>query len=169
MEKPIIYNDSDNMNEKLTILSSSADVNIGIYIVIGAAILAAIVLYLNFRRRNDICTMNRKVQLINFVYSVGAIKRNPMSSRYMTIQWHLMLCELLIKVLKMMPIRQSILALREKLVKEWFSRMGWGKNENLFSTYDKARYGAMTLTEEEGRRFVEDLNKIREKYLTDRS
>ncbi len=43
--------------------------------------------------------------------------------------------------------------------------MGWGKNDDLFVTYDKARYGSMTLTEEEGKKFVDDLNKIKDKYF----
>ena len=51
-------------------------------------------------------------------------------------------------------------------VKEWFSRMGWGQDENVFVTYDKARYGSLTINEEEGRLFVNELQKIKTKYFT---
>ena len=46
-------------------------------------------------------------------------------------------------------------------VKEWFRRMGWARNENVFWTYDKARYGSNSITEEEGRQFVKELENIK--------
>lgn len=51
-------------------------------------------------------------------------------------------------------------------VKEWFARMGWGQSDNLFVTYDKARYGALSITEEEGRQFVSELQKINGAYFS---
>ena len=46
-------------------------------------------------------------------------------------------------------------------VKEWFQRMGWEQDNQLITTYDKVRYGSLTITEEESRQFVESLNKIK--------
>jgi len=56
--------------------------------------------------------------------------------------------------------------LRGETVKEWFSRMGWETDELLFNTYDSVRYGAKSVTEEEGIKFVDDLEKIKNKYFT---
>lgn len=50
-------------------------------------------------------------------------------------------------------------------VKEWFARMGWGQNETLFSTYDKARYSSHTITEEDAQDFVGELQKIKIKFF----
>jgi hypothetical protein len=55
--------------------------------------------------------------------------------------------------------------LKGETVKEWFSRMGWGQNEKLFNTYDKVRYGSYTVSSEEGSHFIEELDKIKNKYL----
>ena len=51
-------------------------------------------------------------------------------------------------------------------VKEWFRRMGWAQNENVFGTYDKARYGSNSITEEEGRQFVKELQNIKTDFFT---
>ena len=46
-------------------------------------------------------------------------------------------------------------------VKEWFMRMEWEQDNQLIMTYDKVRYGSLTITDEESRLFVESLNKIK--------
>ena len=46
-------------------------------------------------------------------------------------------------------------------VKEWFMRMEWEQDIQLIRTYDKVRYGSLTISEEESRQFVESLNKIK--------
>lgn len=47
-------------------------------------------------------------------------------------------------------------------MKEWFMRMDWEEyNHQTIKTYDKARYGSLTIPEEESRQFVETLNKIK--------
>lgn len=46
-------------------------------------------------------------------------------------------------------------------VKEWFMRMEWEQDNQLIMTYDKVRYGFLTITDEESRQFVESLNKIK--------
>jgi hypothetical protein len=46
-------------------------------------------------------------------------------------------------------------------VKEWFHRMGWEQDNQLNITYDKVRYGSLTISEEESLHFVETLNKIK--------
>ena len=46
-------------------------------------------------------------------------------------------------------------------VKEWFYRMSWGQDEQVFSTYDKARYGSLAITESEAIRFINELKKIK--------
>lgn len=50
-------------------------------------------------------------------------------------------------------------------VKEWFARMDWGQSDNLFLTYDKVRYGALSITEEESRSFVQALEKIKKEMF----
>ena len=167
MEPPIL-NFDDDADEKLEILSSSAEVNIGIYIAIAAAILAAIVLYLNFRQKRHVYDESDgpayKVRLFGrsekekidiekvYDYSVAS---NAVRTAYQSFEND--------------ANKAKYPRFAGETVKEWFSRMDWGKNGNLFATYDKSRYGAMTLTEEEGRRFVDDLNRIREMYFSNRS
>lgn len=51
-------------------------------------------------------------------------------------------------------------------VKEWFIRMDWAKDEALFLTYDKARYGSLTISEEDARQFIDALNKIKTNYFS---
>ena len=47
-------------------------------------------------------------------------------------------------------------------VKEWFARMEWEQaNDQTIMTYEKVRYGSLTVPEEESRQFVETLNKIK--------
>ena len=55
--------------------------------------------------------------------------------------------------------------LEGETVKERFARMGWGQSDNLFMTYDKARYGALSITEEESRSFVHALEKIKKEIF----
>lgn len=167
MEPPIL-NFDDDADEKLEILSSSADVNIGVYIVIGAVIIAAIVLYINFRQKRHGYDESEgpayKVRLfgrddkkktdVKQVYDYS-IASNAVRTAYQRFEND--------------AHEAKYPRFAGETVKEWFSRMDWGKNENLFATYDKARYGAVTLTEEEGRRYVDDLNEIREMYFTNRS
>jgi hypothetical protein len=167
MEPPIL-NFDDDADEKLEILSSSADVNIGVYIVIGAVIIAAIVLYMNFRQKRHgydesdgpvykvrlFGRGDKKKTDVEQVYDYS-IASNAVRTAYQRFEND--------------AHKAKYPRFAGETVKEWFSRMDWGKNGNLFATYDKARYGAMTLTEEEGRRFVDDLNEIREMYFSDRS
>jgi hypothetical protein len=167
MEPPIL-NFEDDAEEKLEILTSSTELNIGVYIIIGAAIIAGIVLYLNFRQKQHEYNQSGgpayKVRLfgrsdkkksdVDQVYDYS-IASNAVRTAYQSFEnaAHEAKCP----------------RFAGETVKEWFLRMGWGKNENLFVTYDKARYGAMTLSEEEGRRFVDELNEIREMYFSTRS
>ncbi|WP_172369851.1 hypothetical protein [Sporosarcina jiandibaonis] len=46
-------------------------------------------------------------------------------------------------------------------MKEWFERMGWEQEIQPIITYDKVRYGSLTISEEESRQFLETLNKIK--------
>ncbi|WKA49907.1 hypothetical protein QWY22_13465 [Planococcus liqunii] len=50
-------------------------------------------------------------------------------------------------------------------VREWMNRMSWTVSESFFKTYDLVRYGSGTLTELEGEPFLEEIKKIKEKYL----
>lgn len=50
-------------------------------------------------------------------------------------------------------------------VREWMNRMTWNVSEGFFKTYDLVRYGSGTLTESEGEPFLEEIKKIKEKYL----
>jgi hypothetical protein len=167
MEPPIL-NFEDDAEEKLEILTSSTELNIGVYIIIGAAIIAGIVLYLNFRQKQHEYNQSGgpayKVRLfgrsdkkksdVDQVYDYS-IASNAVRTAYQSFE--------------NAAHEAKYPRFAGETVKEWFLRMGWGKNENLFVTYDKARYGAMTLSEEEGRRFVDELNEIREMYFSTRS
>lgn len=51
-------------------------------------------------------------------------------------------------------------------VKEWFNRMGWATGETIFLTYDKVRYGSLTISEKDARHFVEELDEIKKRYFT---
>ncbi|WP_438316626.1 hypothetical protein [Sporosarcina sp. FA9] len=51
-------------------------------------------------------------------------------------------------------------------VKEWFARMSWESSYNLFDTYDKARYGSLSISNEDSERFVEELEEIKNKYFS---
>ena len=165
MEPPIL-NFDDDADEKLEILSSSADVNIGVYIVIGAVIIAAIVLlYMNLRQKRHgydesdgpaykvrLFGRNEKEKTDNeqvYDYSVAS---NAVRTAYQRFEND--------------ANKAKYPRFAGETVKEWFSRMDWSRNNDLFITYDKARYGSITLTEEEGKQFVNDLNKIRDKYFS---
>lgn len=49
----------------------------------------------------------------------------------------------------------------EETVKEWFSRRGWEKNENILSIYNAVRYGSHTPSESEQYNFIEGLENIK--------
>ena len=167
METPIL-NFEDDADEKLTILSSSADVNIWGYIVGITVIIAAIVLFMIFRKRSNRYEESKdpafKVRLfgrggqekqtIEHVYDYS-IASNAVRTAYQDFEKD--------------AHKAKYPRFAGETVKEWFSRMGWNKNDDLFVTYDKARYGSMTLTEEESKEFAEDLNKIKDEYFLERN
>ncbi len=167
MDPPTIFNDEDQMNEKLEILAASAELNIGVYVVIGAAILAAIVLYLNFRQKQHHYDESEGAAYKVRLFGRGDKKKSDVEQVYdYSIASN--------------AVRKAYQSFENdaheakyprfagETVKEWFLRMGWRNDDNLFATYDKARYGAMTLTEEESRLFVDELNEIREMYFINR-
>ncbi len=167
MPTPIL-NFEDDADEKLTILSSSTELNIWGYVVGMTVIAAVIVLFMIYRKRQRVYaeseSLSYKVRLFGrgdkkkpdieqvYDYSIGS---NAVRAAYQRFEND--------------AHEAKYPRFAGETVKEWFSRMGWGKNEKLFSTYDKARYGSMTLSEEEGRRFADDLNEIREKYFSESS
>ena len=73
-----------------------------------------------------------------------------------------MLCAAPIKTLKKQQILLSRRRLAGETMKEWFMRMDWEEdNHQTIKTYEKVRYGSLTIPEEESRQFVETLNKIK--------
>lgn len=50
-------------------------------------------------------------------------------------------------------------------VREWLQRMDWPADEPFFNTYDFVRYGNGQISEQQAFPFLEELNKINEKYL----
>lgn len=50
-------------------------------------------------------------------------------------------------------------------VREWLQRMDWPVAEPFFNTYDFVRYGNGQISEQEAFPFLEEINKINEKYL----
>lgn len=61
--------------------------------------------------------------------------------------------------------KDAVLAKSSRLagetVKEWFHRMGWEQDNQLIMTYDKIRYGSLTIPDEESQQFIETLYKIK--------
>lgn len=168
MEKPTIWNDEDDMNEKLTILSSSADVNIWGFVVGIAVIITAIVLFMVFRKKSHMYE-----ELEGPAYKVRLFSRDDKKKANIEQVYDYSIASNAVRTAYQGFEKEAHKAkyprFAEETVKEWFSRMGWNKNDDLFVTYDKARYGSMTLTEEEGRKFVDDLKKIKDEYFDDRS
>lgn len=62
-------------------------------------------------------------------------------------------------------IRVKLPRFAGETVKEWFVRIGWETSGELFNTYDRARYGSMSISKEESEHFVEGLNEIKNKYF----
>ena len=164
MEKPTIFNDEDQMNEKLEILAFRAELNIGVYVVIGLVIIAAIVLYMNFRQKRHVYD-----ESVGPAYKVRLFGRNDKKKSDVEQVYDYSIASNAVRTAYQSFENDAYEAKYPRFagetVKEWFSRMDWDRTNDLFITYDKARYGAMTVTEEEGRQFVGDLNEIREKYF----
>lgn len=50
-------------------------------------------------------------------------------------------------------------------VREWLTRMDWHASKNFYDTYDFVRYGKGQVSEEKALPFLEEIIKIKEKYL----
>lgn len=50
-------------------------------------------------------------------------------------------------------------------VREWVSRMGWSTTDAFFHTYDRVRYGAGAVSEQEAMPFLTELKHLKEKYF----
>lgn len=55
--------------------------------------------------------------------------------------------------------------LHGETVKEWFSRMGWGQNEQILSIYNEVRYGSHVPTESEQNNFIDGLEQIKKRFF----
>ena len=158
MEPPELDQDEFRADEVRTI-PEGAEASIGIYVTIAVVVLAiiTIVVILRLRDREEESTEvvthklrsfgRQKKQVVakpDYDYSMAT---NVVRSAYQDFE------------------RDAHAAKYPRFagetVKEWFSRMSWGQKGNLFVIYDKARYGALSITEEESRSFVHALEKIK--------
>ncbi|WHT46875.1 hypothetical protein QNH10_10880 [Sporosarcina thermotolerans] len=55
--------------------------------------------------------------------------------------------------------------LHGETVKEWFSRMGWGQNEQILTVYNEVRYGSHVPTESEQTNFMQALDQIKKSFF----
>ncbi|MDN4607980.1 hypothetical protein [Sporosarcina highlanderae] len=55
--------------------------------------------------------------------------------------------------------------LHGETVKEWFTRMGWGQNDNILSVYNEVRYGSHVPTENEQNAFQQGLEEIKKRFF----
>ncbi|TWT04803.1 hypothetical protein [Planomicrobium sp. CPCC 101079] len=54
---------------------------------------------------------------------------------------------------------------KHETVREWLKRMEWTTNDQFFETYDFVRYGNGQISETKALPFLEEIQKIKEKYL----
>jgi len=164
MEPPIL-NFDDDADEKMEILTSSTELDIWIYVVLGGVILAAILLFMIFRKKQ-----HNYEELYGHSYKVRFFGRQNSENENRKHVYDYSAASNAVRtafqVFENDANQAQYPRFAEETVKEWFSRMGWGNSHKLFVTYDKARYSSMTLTEEEGKKFVDYLNKIRDEHFS---
>lgn len=162
MEPPVLGEVEFQADEVRTI-PDATETSIGIYVTIAVVVIAIIIILVILRRRtqqeesSEVVTHKlrsfgrQKKQVAskpNYAYSMAT---NVVRSAYQDFE------------------RDANTAKHPRFagetVKEWFARMGWGRSEKLFVTYDKARYGDLSITEEESQKFVLALEKIKKEIF----
>lgn len=134
------------------------ETNISVYLLIAVVVLAVIMLVLIIRRRN-VRDFSTNVKAYNFL-SFGRRKKQPVTEKENDYSALTSAVRAAYQSFENDAITAKYPRYSGETVKEWFIRMNWAQDEKLFAIYDKARYGAMTVTEEERHLFVSELKKL---------
>ena len=152
--------DDEPLEEGLIEIPTSSDqINLGLFITIIAIAIVVIFLIMILKKRKiNIDVM--KMPSYSF-QPFGINKRNIIKNQNL----NLLSTTNIVRMAYQQFEKDAELAKSSRLagetVKEWFQRMGWEQNNQLIMTYEKVRYGSLTIPEEESRQFVETLNKIK--------
>ena len=160
MTNPEIPEGKSLEEEVLEIPTSSDQIDIGIFLTIIAVVIAVVFIIVIFRKQKisiNIMEMpsysfqsfrlnkdkESKSQHLNHSPTTNAVRR-----AYQDFE-------------RAAELEKSS-RLAGETMKEWFMRMDWEEdNHQTIKTYEKVRYGSLTIPEEESRQFVETLNKIK--------
>ena len=162
MEPPEL-GEAEFQADEVRTIAGIAEINIGIYVTIAVIIIAIIAVLIILRKRNH--QMESSDITTHKIKSFGRKKKQkePKSS-YNYSKTTNVVRSAYIEFEKVANDAERPRFAGET-VKEWFARMGWGRSEKLFSTYDKARYGGLSITEEESKSFVNALEKIKKEMF----
>ena len=138
--------------------------SIGIYVTIAVVVLAIIIVVMILRRRNQ--EVGPEEVVTHKLRSFGRQKKQVASKPDYDYSMATNAVRTAYQNFEKDAHAAKYPRFAGETVKEWFSRMGWGQKEHLFVTYDKARYGDLSITEEEGRQFVKELKKITKTYIS---
>jgi hypothetical protein len=151
-----------NLSGEESIIEENVQNNIDIFLSVSAVILALILLFFIVRKRKKLLLIKR-----DHAYTFESKGRRKKHKELPTYDYS-MATNVVRNAYKIFE-RDAHVAKSPRTsgetVKEWFARMGWGQNETLFSTYDKARYSTHRITEEEAQDFVDELQKIKIKFF----
>lgn len=152
--------ESEPLEEVLIEMPTSSDqINLGLFITIIAITIAIIVVVMIIKKRK--ITIDRMKMPSYSFQPLGLNKRKIIKKENLN---HLSTTNV-VRLAYQEFEKDADLAKSSRLagetVKEWFQRMGWEQNNQLIMTYDKVRYGSLTIPEEESRQFVETINKIK--------
>ncbi|QUW21716.1 hypothetical protein JSQ81_18350 [Sporosarcina sp. Marseille-Q4063] len=139
--------------------TSSDQINLGLYITIIAIALAIIFMIMILKKRK--ITIDTIKMPSYSLQPFGLNKRKIIKNQDI----NLLSTTNVVRVAYQEFEKDAELAKSSRLagetVKEWFQRMGWEQDNQLIMTYNKVRYGSLTIPEEESRQFVATLNKIK--------
>ena len=162
MEPPELGSVEFQADEVRTI-PEGAEASIGIYVTIAVVVLAIITIILILRRRDR---GEEATEVVTHkLRSFGRQKKQAVSKPDYDYSMATNVVRSAYQDFEKDAHAAKYPRFAGETVKEWFSRMGWGQRGNLFVTYDKARYGALSITEEESRSFVQELEKIKKEMF----
>ena len=143
--------------EVLEIPTSSDQIDLGIYLTI-ITVVIAVVFMIMILRKQKISLMKMPSYIQSFRLNKSKENKNSQINHSPTTN--------AVRRAYQDFEKEAYLAKSSRLtgetMKEWFVRMGWEQdNHQTIMTYDKVRYGSLTIPEEESRQFIETLNKIK--------
>ena len=145
--------------EVLEIPTSTDQIDIGIFLTIVAVVIAVVFIIVIFRKQKISINI---MELPS--YSIQSLRPNKDKESKNQHLNHSLTTNAVRRAYQDFE-RAADLAKSSRLagetMKEWFMRMEWEEdNHRTIKTYEKVRYGSVTIPEEESRQFVETLNKI---------